>query len=414
MRWLVVLLSIAATGCMTTVGGSGERDVAWSPDGALLAYARYDIGRDGCESSIWLRDVEDGDDRKLIDNGENPDWSPDGKRIAFVWLEYDGLGIGRGGIAVVNADGSNARRILSSHALDSGYACTTDALNDPAWSPDGRLIAYSDPSAPGIFVMRPDGSHRRRITSRYDLFPDWSPDGRQLVFVNVPRGTGEAAVTVVDRDGSGRRVVTNSALPVSRYSDDYLGIRPAWSPLGARIAYPSFRDIALVDRDGEHATSLDLDCGDGGGCWSPAWSPDGSRIAYSGANQRIEFADVATRTFPCLGGETSPLTTREVVTVLRRNGFSVGASAKLADCTAAGADPITAYVITNKGHERVEGELSCELSQNAMWRRDLDLTGKRAKLSFANIYCNLYPRGSLKEVQVMRFERAARQLTQVG
>jgi hypothetical protein len=67
----VVLLSIAATGCLTTVGGSGEKDPAWSPNGALLAYVRYEIGRDDCESSIWLRQAEGGADSKIIADAEN-------------------------------------------------------------------------------------------------------------------------------------------------------------------------------------------------------------------------------------------------------------------------------------------------------------------------------------------------------
>src|SRR5262249_16228565 len=157
----------------------------------------YDVGGRNCESSIWVRDANGKGNRKLVDDGEHPDWSPDGKRVAFTWVEYEGLGIRRGGIAVMNADGTRVRRIVTTRSLDSPFASMTEGGNDPWGSADGRLVAFSDPSAPGIMVMRPDGTHRERLTNLYDRFPDWSPDGRRLVFMHVPVASREPQVTLV-------------------------------------------------------------------------------------------------------------------------------------------------------------------------------------------------------------------------
>ena len=62
----------------------------------------------------------------------------------------------------------------------------------PAWSPDGRSIAFFSMRAGGrdIWVMRPDGSDRRRLTSDGSLneYPSWSPNGRSIVFQSTRQG----------------------------------------------------------------------------------------------------------------------------------------------------------------------------------------------------------------------------------
>ena len=97
-----------------------------------------------------------------------PAWSPDGRKIAF-----EGGRDGTTGVYVVNADGSGQRRLAR-----NGH--------DPAWSPDGRTIAFFSDTK--IYLMNADGSEHRPLTK--PLAPGrkaslaWSPDGRKLAFLN--------------------------------------------------------------------------------------------------------------------------------------------------------------------------------------------------------------------------------------
>ena len=90
----------------------------------------------------------------------------------------------------------------------------------PAWSPDGRKIAFTQEGQ--VFVVNGDGSDLRKLTdngSASDAAPVWSPDGRAIAFTSERDGNSE--IYVMDADGGSQQNVSENPL------DD---VSPVWSP----------------------------------------------------------------------------------------------------------------------------------------------------------------------------------------
>jgi hypothetical protein len=107
------------------LSGGPDYHPRFSPDGSMLLFIR---GR-GSESTLYRIPFLGGEPRKLLQNVDSADWSPDGHQIAIARL----LGAGSS-LSVVNSDGSNERELYR----------VNEVFVQPRWSPDGRIVAASE------------------------------------------------------------------------------------------------------------------------------------------------------------------------------------------------------------------------------------------------------------------------------
>ena len=208
---------------------AGALDLAVSPDGKKIAFSKYcDPSTQGC-SQIYVISV-DGTDPLLLQTGDTrdhpryPAWSPDGKRIAFV---QQGMGTTASQIFSINADGTGVTQLT--HSGYNGY---------PEWSPDGsRIVLTHAEDAPpgglryGIYEMDPDGSNLRDLLLGFrDSWPTWSPDGSRIAFIDLNPEGFVFSLVVMNTDGSNATALRTSP-------DWTFATRPAWSPDGKSITF---------------------------------------------------------------------------------------------------------------------------------------------------------------------------------
>jgi TolB protein len=217
----------------------------------------YVVGPDGTGSG------------QVVPQGEDPAWSADGARLAYVRQSSFG------GLYVSAADGSAETRLRETF----GEVGVSHEFFDPAWSPDGGTIAYAwvESRCPpreacvdvshGIRAIAPDATGDRQLIDAPAGNPAFSPDGTRIAW-------DDGAIHVSNADGTGDVVL---AAP---------GSEPSWSPDGERIAFSrpvaGDTEIHVVDADGSGLVAL---TSLPGGDRSPAWSPDGTKIAWSHGNQ---------------------------------------------------------------------------------------------------------------------------------
>lgn len=250
----------------------------------------------------------------------DPAWSPDGRQIAFTRNEDVGefTTFTDNDVFVMDADGGNVRQLTPERDGSSS--------SQPAWSPDGRHIAYVRGQSTAsevvaatalafgeVRVMDAEGGETTTLTrDEPDATPAWSPDGREIVFVrghDLNKASGDMDIFIVD-------VAGGTARPLTR-TPHSLESAPTWSPDGSRVAFArswsgsAFTGkaaIVVINHDGsgeslllEHKLYSETSYG-------LSWSPDGRSIALeTGTLECTVIATVEIRTgslrrlTPCTG-----------------------------------------------------------------------------------------------------------------
>ena len=222
----------------------GTSRYRWAIFFALLLLA-------GCKDNI----IQPPPDENLISIDQFPAWSPDGKWIAYYHEDHENDTSYATGLYIIDTSGSNRRLLVT------GYATTPD------WSPDGRLLTFSNGGT--VFVMKSNGDSIRALFG--GRFQRWSPDGQSIVYTRP--GT---------QDTVGIWVFDNESSIMHRVG---YGAQPDWSPSGDRFVYAggpstgiSEGQIWLMDTSG--ANQIQLTMNSFSANRYPQWSLDGKLIVW--------------------------------------------------------------------------------------------------------------------------------------
>lgn len=255
---------------------------SWSPDGKRIAFAM--------DGSIWTVEVGSGVARELIYSPKEylsmPEYSPDGKYLAYT--------------ADDDAKSINLRLLNLATGQSVDLTTGPHVNHEPAWSADGRRLAYVSTAPNGyfnVYVMDVvDGKPGKPVQITTDnsfgrdrlyfgavdvhISPAWSPDGKELLLVSnrgIPLGSGGIWRVPVEPN-----VMATPRARLIHKEETLYRTRPQWSPDGKRMIYAShlggqYAELFVLPTVGGEPYKMTFGEHDH---FLPRWSPDGEWIAY--------------------------------------------------------------------------------------------------------------------------------------
>lgn len=309
---VLILIGVPIVACAMTattyaiLGPGYDLNPSWSPDGELLVYecfkphfkewlvegSRYygDLPYPPSSAEICTIDIAGQNQNRLTQNrfnDYNPQWSPDGRQIAFI-SDRDGSNA----LYLMSQDGSNQRKITNGSGSSGSFG------NDIAWSPDSRRIAftrhgYDFPiNQGGLYVIDLVTGEETKLIGGHIFTPGglistvaWSPLGDALAF--IAREADGCTIHIIDSKTA--EPITN---PMASACDPV-----AWSPSGTDLAFmgiendeiiPPILNLQILNLQTQTVTQLPIaeDLLEG----TLAWSSDADSVFYLAHNSIKEVA----------------------------------------------------------------------------------------------------------------------------
>ena len=277
----------------------GVSDTQISPDGKWVAYVvtSVDMTENANDADIWLVSTSGGEPSRLTTSKKNdnqPRWSPDGKRIAFISAREE-----KPQIFLISPFGGESEKLTNSKSGVQSFQ----------WSPDGNRIAYVAP-------VEPTAEEEKRIKDKDDAQvidkdfkftriwlidiaarkpvevvkgdynatdPQWSPDSRRIAFVTNPTPKADdgtlSDIWIIDVTSAGSSETQALQKKLAELKETVAPLESKGGPTYFRFMEVQSQ-ISSVQREITEKSGLRKLTNNDGPDSSPRWSPDGKSIAY--------------------------------------------------------------------------------------------------------------------------------------